>query len=784
MRLALIVVVASVSCVPDTLGNVAVSLSDDDTALTLTPLSDVGSPVVVAASQVRFATQQAFFDMQFGMFDIAEAPPSTVERGKTFAWSGTVDGVAEWHVLNDSKTAIGILGISVDGDHITLIARPADADAIDRDVVRRVEARAFLGFDCAAGDHVLGLGAQTADVDHKGQIVPLWVSEQGVGKTDSNDLPTLWQVTGRKHSTHVPVPAFLSSRRFAVAVDTPAFARFDLCATNPTQYEFEVWENKNKIHIFLVQSVAQAQKNLSAFVGKPKPLPSFGLGVWLDAIFGNAAVRAFATRVREANIPATAIWTEDFRGGEDAGAFYRLDEDWGVDPVLYPNFPSLVSDLKAQEFRMMVYFNSFIADGADVFEEVKNGGMGLRDASGALLQFQGADREFSPTTLADLTRPTDRALVIRKMREAIDAGVSGWMGDFAEWMPVQDVAIADATPAAHHHNQYPLAWQNINRQARAEGGILNDSVVFFRSGHLFSQGAADVMWAGDQRTSFDADDGLPTVLPIGIGLSAVGFPFFTHDIGGYQSSTNPVTSEELFMRWTSLGAFTPIMRTHHSTHARTAHQLFSGAESTAHFRAMAQWHVRLFPYLRALADDAAATGVPLWQPLPLQFERDDASWTTKDEVLLGPSLLVAPVMAAGASGRSVFFPSSRFASLFDDGAVVVGPKTQNVDAALTEIPVFVKAGGIVPLLPDPVPVSFSEAAVVETVLAGDRVVVVGLGADGTFADHDRIYTLTGNGIDARSASATTVVGSGTVTGTGFSFSVQAPAGVTTTLQFK
>jgi alpha-glucosidase (family GH31 glycosyl hydrolase) len=308
----------------------------------------------------------------------------------------------------------------------------------------------------------------------------------------------------------------------------------------------------------------------------------------------------------------------------------------------------------------------------------------------------------------------------------------------------------------------------------------------------------DVLWAGDQRTSFQADDGLPTIIPIGIGTAVTGFTYFAHDIAGYQSSTNDPATKELFFRWTTLGAFTPVMRTHHGTHARLNHMLQSDEESTAHWKRYAEIHIRLYPYLRALAvaDATARTDVgaghgrlPLWVPLPVLFPGDEPMWRIKDQVALGPNLLVAPVVTEGATARDVVLPTGRFVpfpmpgspagSLGASREAFTGPTTVTVDAAVGEIPVFLPAGAIVPLTAEPAQTLLEvegDAIPDLSSTTGDRVVLVALGRSGRFVEEDGAsFVLDGAGTTIPAGSdddgAIEVVGDGVIAGEGFSFSL-------------
>lgn len=708
----------------------------------------------------------ASYTMEFGMFDIQEDLGSFTFADRLELAS--TEPISFRLFAGETPLATGTIEEQAGGARLSITAAPPH----DRVVV---------GSRCTFA-HVLGLGAQTHDVDHFGQLVPLWVSEQGVGKSASDELPALWQLLGRRHTTHVPMPAMVTDVG-AFVVDTSAFARLDLCATDAQQARFEVWQPGFALQLWGGETVREAQGKMVDALGRPPPLPSWGLGPWVDAMYGSDAVRATAQRLRDEQIPASALWSEDWRGGAQVGPeVYRLDEDWRPDEVMYPDLAELVADVGALGFKEMVYFNTFLTQGGDVFDEVIAAGHEIKTPDGEPHLFTGVDADFSPTGLLDLTSGAAREYMKTHLRGALDAGIRGWMADYAEWMPVDGAALSSGEDPALVHNRYPVLWQQTNREALEEAGVLDDSIVFVRSGHLGSQALAQVVWAGDQRTSFDDDDGLPTVLPIGLGLSAVGFPFVTHDVAGYQSSTNDPVDEELFFRWASLGAFSPILRTHHGTHAAVNVQWFSNDNTVAHFKRQAELHVRLFPYLRGLADAAVQEGgLPLWVPLPLLWPEEEV-WGIKDEVMLGPSLLVAPVVTQGATSRSVVFPSGRFVPFLTEGEAVRGPATVEVAAPLDAIPVFMPAGGIVPMLPAPVQTLVPGVAGLSNLddTEGDRVVYVALGAEGRFTESSGAsYQLTGTGTTPAEA---TLVGNGALEGAGFILTISGhPADRSTTV---
>lgn len=733
-----------------------------------------GRPVFdTAASLVATKDGHASYRMQFGMFAIGEddAPYGPGARLRVVAHA---PGEALAASVDDAAgEPIATIRVAAQRRGHVLVEVVALDPAHDR---------VKLGAGCVETDRFAGLGAQTHDVDHKGRIVPLWVSEQGIGKREDDALDVddpLWSVVGRRHTTHVPMPATTTSRGTALLVDTPAFARFDLCATDEDVASFEVFEGSLRLHLFVGEDPLGALRLLTRHVGRPRMPPPFAFAPWNDAIFGSDAVREMKDFLRANDIPSGAIWFEDWRGGADSGATYRLDEDWDPDPVLYADFPALCAELLEDGVAPLVYFNTFVKEGADVEQTLVENGWLIEDASGDPLYFDGADAAFAQTALVDLTDEGAREFVKGKLKAALAAGARGWMADFAEWMPVEDdestandpsyVRLASGEDPALVHNRYPVLWQRTNVEALEEAGFADQAAVFFRSGHVGSQRLASIVWAGDQETSFDEDDGLPTVIPIGLGLSASGFFLFTHDVAGYQSGNAPTATKELFFRWTTLGAFTPVMRTHHGTHARGNWNLRSDEETTAHWKRWAEVHVRLYPYVRGLARRFLDEGRPLWIPSGLLFPDDPVQWALKDQFFLGDALLVAPVVREGASTRDVVFPEGRYVPLFAGGEAIRGPATVAVDAPLAEIPVFLRQGGIVPLTATPADTLLEEVEGLDDLSSteGDRVVYVGLGASGRFVEESgAAYVLEGTGT-SRAGEEVDVVGNAVVEGDGF-----------------
>ena len=676
-----------------------------------------GDPPLVFAGErdARVGVQTAFGAFKFDEDTRAEAPWTGVDELADLADDGA--GTVTF-ALRAGGRRVGTGSVSL-GDEPSLPAVPGHVTIHlhfdDGD-------RASIAARCGPDEHFLGLGGQSFDVDHRGQTVPLWVQEDGIGKDpiSDDDYSGGWFLRGRRHSTHSPMPMLLSSGGYALAVDTDARAVFALCSKADDVARYEAWQPDLELHLFAAPDPRDAIDKLTAWVGRPDLPPTAVFAPWMDAIFGSANVRRVAAKARTEGVAASVIWTEDWRGGGDTGTGYALEEDWHYDPVLYPDFTQLSNDLHAAGFDFLTYNNTFVDATADVFDEATTGGYTIHDDTGAPYIFTGV--KFNDTSMIDLTSGAAVDWVKRVYREGLAAGADGWMADYGEWLPT-DATLASGEDALAVHNRYPRDWARLNHELAAERAAAGKPFLYFmRSAWLGSQPLVQVFWPGDQQTDFSPGDGFPSVIPMAIGLGLTGFPYFGSDIGGYMSQTTVDTTKELWFRWVPLGALSPVMRTHHGRDARTDWNWESDAESTALFRRWTRFHMQLVPYLERLAEIAHDRGTPLMRPVALDYpDAGDWAWTTTDEYLLG-DVLVAPVVTEGATSREVTLPAGTWYPLLGGAAVDGGGAAVDVDVPLGEIPAFVPAGTIICAWPDGVDSVVPGAGLVTPAdVGGDRV---------------------------------------------------------------
>lgn len=675
-----------------------------------------GGPVRAGeAPLVGFAVQDAewTYETSFGQFKVEDAPraPWVGAEQADFA-DGRLD-------LRDAAGAplARVVFTAPEPRHLVLTVTALGAPR-----------RFSMGFACEPGERFVGFGSQSWDVDQRGQTVPVWVSEQGIGKDKTDEYVGVWSVVGRRHSAHWAVPWTLSSKNKVIVADSPEFLRFAACSERDDAARVEV-QLPATLHVFAGDSPTDATKLATGHFGRPRVPPLFAYAPWNDAVKGPDRVLGLATKLRDKDVPSSVIWTEDFRGGVQEGDAYKLKEEWEVDPGLYPDMKGMTDELHARGFKFLVYFNSFVYRSVAAWGETAPMGWLVKRKDGEPYTFPGA--KLTETGLLDLTNPAARGWAKEKMKKAMALGADGWMNDYAEWLPTD--AQLFAGDGLSQHNRYPVLWAQTAREAIDEMPDDVDRLFFGRSGWLGTPQLMDVFWAGDQRTSFQEDDGLPTVPVMGINVSVHGAPAYGHDIAGYQSTTNKPSTKELFFRWTELGAFSPVMRTHHGYQAEKQWSWDKDDETIELWRRYAIEHIRLAPYLAALGREAHDVGVPAFRGMFFEFPGEDRAWTVKDQFMLGAALMVAPVLAADATTRTVWLPPGVW-HRWSGGGTLTGGITVEVDAPLAEIPVFARAGAIVPRYPARIrTLSLSSSAVPGPKEIGDdRDLVVFLGGSGRF----------------------------------------------------
>jgi len=225
-------------------------------------------------------------------------------------------------------------------------------------------------------------------------------------------------------------------------------------------------------------------------------------------------------------------------------------------------------------------------------------------------------------------------------------------------------------------------------------------IVLTRSAFAGQQQFGSIIWSGDIKTTFKS---LAQQIPSGLNFCMTGIPYWNTDIGGYLGGDpNNQDYRELFVRWFQYGSFTPFFRAHgrrEPINTRSGeNELWSyGKQAQKILTKYVELRYRLLPYTYTMSHKVSSDGYTLMRALPFDFLYDKNVYNINDEFMFGNDILVCPVVKANALNRKVYLPSNTYWYDFWTNGKFNGGETVVADAPIEKIPLFVRAGSIIPI---------------------------------------------------------------------------------------
>jgi alpha-D-xyloside xylohydrolase len=500
------------------------------------------------------------------------------------------------------------------------------------------------------------------------------------------------ELTLSQDNTNISIPFFVSSKGYGVLWNSAAVTDWN----NRFRPVLAISSNDADAVDYYYVAGPTFDKVVAGYrrlTGKAPLFPRWAYGYW-QSKYGyksSEELLGIAAKYRALHIPLDNI---------------VIDEGWETalgSRIFNKNFPdpkTMIQKLHDEHVHVMVSIWPLFEAGSKNFDELSAKGDFVTPGSGALPAYAPGER------LYDAFSPGARDLYWEQAKSVFDMGVDAFWMDSTEPLDAygeeHGSMLAGAGTAfgdgSKYANLYPLmTTASIYDGQRKQP---EDKRVFTLTRSAFSgmQRNAAAAWSGDTLTNFDS---FRRQIPAGLNYSMTGLPYWTTDIGGFVGGdTSDPAFRELFVRWFEYGTFCPIFRAH-GARANNQNELWSfGAEAQKTLTLYDRLRYRLMPYIYTLGAKTTFDGYTPMRALAFDFLSDSKAIDIKDEFMFGPALLVAPVTEEGATSREVYLPKGTDWYDFWTGKRIVGGQTIRREAPLDVLPLYVRAGSILPIGPE------------------------------------------------------------------------------------
>jgi alpha-D-xyloside xylohydrolase len=509
-------------------------------------------------------------------------------------------------------------------------------------------------------------------------------------------------------STYKPMPFFMSTSGYGLWLDTTGEATFDMNASDREELTIDATAARLHIVLFTGPEFPVIMEHFTALTQRAIVPPYWAFAPWKSRDYhrNDAEVREDVDKNRELGLPASVImidspWTAGYN-------------DYKFNPLQFTDAPGMVKHIHEQGYKLVLWHTPWINSNTNPpaeqgfagkivprssnYQFPAEQGLFVKKADGSPY----AGRWWKGTgSLIDFTNLKAKQWWQDQVRQAIQAGADGFKDDDAEGNFVGDVRFADGSDPRMMRNRYAVLYNN-TMEEMIQKDLKGNGVLFARS---VTQGANGIgfLWGGDNEASFSPLNGLPSVVTAGLGAGLSGEPLWTADLGGYNGVAD-TPNARLLERWTEYAAFSPVMEVMSSKNISPWNFDRNGPpgshEALDIYRKYAVLHMSLFPYRYAAAQQSAKTGMPLMRALVLNYQDDPHARTAKDEYLFGPDLLVAPIIDDGTQ-RTVYLPPGEWIDYWT-GTSQSGARTVIADAPIDRIPLWSRAGAVLPRIPEDV----------------------------------------------------------------------------------
>jgi alpha-D-xyloside xylohydrolase len=500
------------------------------------------------------------------------------------------------------------------------------------------------------------------------------------------------------------VPFLVTNKGYGLLWDNPSKTTIEPGFNEQTRWVSEVGD---RVSFFVIagQTADEIYAGYKLLTGPTHMLPkaAYGYIQCKQRYASQKEVLDVAQGYRDRHLPADVMVVDWF--------YYTKMGQMDMDPKFWPDPVEMNKQLHAMGFETMISVWPRFVPEDRFYAELRQKGWLIHLADGTPIDGQPYDRAGSDI---DTTNPEAAAWYWKTIHDnIISLGFDSLWADETEPDLPPNGSYYHIGPGTQFFNVYPLF-----HTAALYDGFRKDqperrALILSRDAFTGAQRNGAIFWSSDIYPTWDT---LRRQIPTGLDFAASGLTYWSNDTGGWQylpaehHPAHPPLLDpsdarvnvggyddypELYTRWFQYATFLPIMRAHGS---RVANEVWSyGKQAEPILEKYLRLRYKLMPYIYSLGYQTWLTGAPFLRALPLDFPNDPRVADLRDEYMFGPAFLVAPVTQQGATSRHVYLPAGADWYNYWTSERVKGGQTITVHAPIDTIPLFVRAGSILPL---------------------------------------------------------------------------------------
>ncbi len=606
--------------------------------------------------------------------------------------------------------------LTASGDALRLHVHAAGGGALNELRFERGEKGVEIRWSIGSADRFYGLGERSGFLDKRGRSYLMWNTDEPFHHELRDPL-----YQSVPFVIHCSTGDDLPPSAIGLFLDDPGRSVFDLGESDPTSAVIRTERNEAVLYLFPGEQPFDVTAAYTGLTGRHELPPRWALGFQQCrySYYPDSRVLEIADEFRRRGIPCDVIYLDiHYMDG------YRV---FTWDPERFPNPHALITRLHEQGFRVVTIVDPGVKIDPeyDVYMSGSSRSAFACRADGAVY---GGEVWPGAAVFPDFLRQDTRTWWAERHHALFDVGVDGIWNDMNEpadftgdvldrtkfTLPSDVVLEGSAGPRSidRYHNVYGQMMCAATAEAFATQKPELRPFMVTRAGYAGIQRYAAV-WTGDNDSSWAH---LAMMIPMLLNMGLSGIAFCGSDVGGFQGNA----SGELFARWMLSSCFTPFFRAHTVIGTRDHEPWAFGTEVEDLCRRAILLRGRLLPYMYSLFDEYRRSGKPLLRPMFSADHRDPRLARMWNQFLFGADLLVAPVLEPEARSRVVYLPAGRWyrwdpvcfaderkagagepdwtGTPSDPGlALYHGGQDYLIDAPLDRIPVFVRAGAVLPL---------------------------------------------------------------------------------------